>query len=122
MDVQKIKTAVKENYKVALYVIAGFVLLYGIIYITTRKPQMPAEYKTTIDSLVIKNKELEQQQKQLDSTIQTYKARVEQVDTRINNIKEKTTIVKEYYHEQIQTVSSYTPTQLDSFFKARYDY
>jgi len=31
-------------------------------------------------------------------------------------------IIKEYYHEVSQQVNNYTPTELDSFFKARYNY
>jgi len=104
------------------YVIVGLFLLYGIIWIATRKPQIPADIKATIDSLTNANKVLIEHQKQIDSTIRVYEAEVKQVDYQIDNIKEKTTIIKEYYHEQSQQVNNYTPTELDSFFKARYNY
>ena len=104
------------------YVIVGLFLLYGIIWIATRKPQMPANIKATIDSLTNINKQLIEHQKQIDSTINVYEAEVKQVDYQIDNIKEKTTIIKEYYHEVNQQVNNYTPTELDSFFKARYNY
>lgn len=121
-QVATIATNIKNNYKAILITIASFILLYGIIYIATRKPQMPANLQTTIDSLTAANKLLIEHQKQIDSTITVYEAEVKQVDTRIDNVKEKTTIIKEYYHEQSQQVDTYTPTELDSFFKARYDY
>ena len=104
------------------YVIVGLFLLYGIIWVATRKPQIPADIKATIDSLTNANKILIEHQKQIDSTIRVYEAEVKQVDHQIDNIKEKTTIIKEYYHEQSQQVNNYTPTELDSFFKARYNY
>jgi hypothetical protein len=104
------------------YVIVGLFLLYGIIWVATRKPQIPADIKATIDSLTNINKALIEHQKQIDSTIHVYEAEVKQVDNQIDNIKEKTTIIKEYYHEQSQQVNNYTPTELDSFFKARYNY
>jgi len=104
------------------YVIVGLFLLYGIIWIATRKPQIPANIKATIDSLTNINKQLIEHQKQIDSTIHVYEAEVKQVDYAIDHIKEKTTIIKEYYHEQSQQVNNYTPTELDSFFKARYNY
>jgi hypothetical protein len=104
------------------YVIVGLFLLYGVIWIATRKPQMPANLKATIDSLTNVNKILIEHQKQIDSTIHVYEAEVKQVDYQINNIKEKTTIIKEYFHEVSQQVDHYTPTELDSFFKARYNY
>ena len=121
-QVATIATNIKNNYKAILITIASFILLYGIIYIATRKPQMPANLQTTIDSLTAANKLLIEHQKQIDSTITVYEAEVKQVDTRIDNVKEKTTIIKEYYHEQSQQVDTYTPTELDSFFKARYNY
>jgi prefoldin subunit 5 len=68
------------------------------------------------------NKELVNRQNKIDSTIEVYEQKVDQVDFQIDNIKEKTTIVREYYHEVGQQAGKYTPTQVDSFFKARYNY
>ena len=104
------------------YVIVGLFLLYGVIWIATRKPQIPADLKATIDSLNNTNKALIVMQKQIDSNIHVYEAEVKQIDHQIDNIKEKTTIIKEYFHEVSQQVDTYTPTELDSFFKARYNY
>ena len=112
----------KINYKLIAYIILGIIAVYGIILIATRKPQMPADIKATIDSLTNVNKQLIEHQKQIDSTIHVYEAEVKQVDYQINNIKEKTTIIKEYYHEISQQVDNYTPTELDLFFKSRYNY
>ena len=105
-----------------LYVIVGILLLFSIIWLSVRQPQMPKEYKDAIDALNKANKELVERQKQIDSTIKVYETEVKQVDYQIDNIKEKTTIIKEYYHEQSVAASNYTPTQVDSFFKNRYNY
>ena len=113
---------VKKNYKTILYVIGGVLFLYIFILVTTRKPQMSADIKATIDSLTAANKELLEKQKQIDSTITIYETKVNEVDFQIDNIKEKTTIVREYYHEVGQQAGKYTPTQIDSFFKSRYNY
>lgn len=83
---------------------------------------MPAELQATIDSLTNVNKTLVERQKQIDSTIQLYETQVKEVDNKIDHIKEKTTVIREYYHEQSQAASSYTPNQIDSFFKQRYGY
>jgi len=122
---QEITTFVNENKgkaKIGLYVIGGLIVLFGIIWLTTRQPQMPDDIKATIDSLTNVNKQLIEHQKQIDSTINAYEAEVDKVDFEINNIKEKTTIVREYYHEVSNQTSHYTPTQIDSFFKKRYNY
>jgi hypothetical protein len=104
------------------YTIIGLFLLYGIIWIFTRKPQMPIEYKTAIDSLTKANAILIEQQKRLDSNIKVYETKVEKIDFELNNIKEKTTIVKEFHHEIIERVGHYDSKQIDSFFKSRYNY
>ena len=112
----------KSKGKIGLYIIGGLLVLFGLLWITTRKPQMPADVKATIDSLTNINKQLIEHQKQIDSTIDAYKAEVKQVDNQIDHIKEKTTIIREYYHEVSQQTEQYTPTQIDSFFKNRYQY
>ena len=112
----------KSKGKIGLYIIGGLLVLFGLLWITTRKPQMPADIKATIDSLTNINKQLIEHQKQIDSTIDAYKAEVKQVDNQIDHIKEKTTIIREYYHEVSQQTEQYTPTQVDSFFKDRYKY
>ena len=121
LDVEFIKKN-EPKIKLGLYVVVGLLFLLGIIWITTRKPQIPADIKATIDSLTNVNKQLIEHQKQIDSTITVYETEVKQVDFQIDNIKEKTTIIREYYHEAGKQADKYTPTQVDSFFKKRYNY
>jgi hypothetical protein len=108
--------------KQIIYVIVGLFLLYGIIWITTREPQIPVDYKAAIDSLNKVNALLIEKQNQLDSTIRVYESEVKAIDTKISNIKEKTTVIKEYYHEMSQQTSHYNAVQVDSFFKSKYGY
>jgi hypothetical protein len=75
-----------------------------------------------IDSLEQANNALYEQILRYDSINEVLEAKVYEVDTKIGNIKEKTTIIKEYYKDKNQGVAKYTPTQLDSFFKNRYNY
>jgi len=112
----------KDLFRYWLYGAVGLFTLYGFIFIISLKPKMPAEIKAQIDSLNAVNKQLTERQKQIDSTIADYKEEVNQIDNKVNNIKEKTTIVREYYREVGQQATQYTPTQIDSFFKSRYNY
>lgn len=121
LDVELIKKN-ESKIKLGLYVAAGLLFLYLFILVITREPQIPADIKATIDSLTAANKELLEKQKQIDSAIAIYETKVNEVDFQIDNIKEKTTIVREYYHEIGQQAGKYTPTQVDSFFKSRYNY
>jgi predicted RNase H-like nuclease (RuvC/YqgF family) len=75
-----------------------------------------------IDSLEKVNIALQQQITKYDSINAALESRVHDVDNKIGNIKEKTTIIKEYYRDKKQETSKYTPTQLDSFFRDRYNY
>ncbi len=100
----------------------SLVALYYIILLATRKPQLPAEVKAQLDSLNRVTQQLQANQVKYDSTIHSQEEIIEGLDTHINTIKEKTVIIKEFYHEQSQAASKYTPTQIDSFFKARYGY
>ena len=122
---QEITTFVNENKgkaKIGLYIIGGLIVLFGIIWLTTRQPQIPADIKATIDSLTNVNKQLIEHQKQIDSTINVYEAEVDKVDYELDHIKEKTTIIREFYHEESKKADKYTPTQVDSFLKSRYNY
>jgi len=112
----------KDLFRYWVYVVAAVFALYSFILLFTPKPQIPANIKATLDSLTAVNQQLIEHQKQIDSTIADYKEEVNQIDNRVNNIKEKTTIVREYYREVGQQVTQYTPTQIDSFFKSRYNY
>lgn len=108
--------------KIALYILVGLVVMYGMIYIFTPKPQIPTEYKNALDSLAKENAALRDKQKQVDSAISSYQSQIFDLDYAIGNIKTKETVIKEYYHEVSNKVGEYTPTQVDSFFKARYNY
>ncbi len=123
--IQTLKLMVKRNSKTIgklFIVIGGVIFLYLFILLVTSKQGMPADIKATIDSLTAVNKQLIEHQQQIDSTINVYEAEVDQIDFQVDNIKEKTTIIREYYHEVGQQAEQYTPTQVDSFFKARYGY
>lgn len=113
---------VKTNYKKILYAVAIILALYYIPRIIIRESQMPKEMKATIDSLTKANAAYQQKQNQLSESIDSFKTKVNKVDFEINSIKEKTTIVKEYHHEIIQQVDHYTTTDIDQFFKTRYNY
>lgn len=90
--------------------------------ISSNKSSMPIDLKAKIDSLSQLDKQFTIQQRRLDSSIHIDEEYVKNLDIKIGNIKEKITIVREYYHEVSQATSKYTPTQVDSFFKARYNY
>jgi cob(I)alamin adenosyltransferase len=104
------------------YVIIALTFVYLIVVLATRKPQMPIEYKQALDSLNKANAALQQKQEQLDSAIDNYQTQIFDLDYKVSNIKEKTTVVKEYYHEISKETQSYNTTQVDSFLRNRFNY
>lgn len=112
----------KQYIKPSIIAIAILVALYTISVFITTEPKMPAEYKQAIDSLNKMNSVLIEKQKSLDSLVRAYEKEVQSIDTKIGNIKEKTTVIKEYYHEISQQTTHYNADQIDSFFKSKYDY
>jgi hypothetical protein len=112
----------QSNIKLVLIVLVSLVAMYWMIRLFTPKSQMPAEYKVQLDMLNKSNSDLVAKQKQIDSIIAVYNGKISELDIKISGIKEKTTIIKEYYHEVSQAADRFTPSQVDSFFKKRYNY
>jgi vacuolar-type H+-ATPase subunit I/STV1 len=112
----------KTKYKTIAAVIAGIFLLYWVVFVLTPKVSMNADEKVKIDSLNTVIKDIYKDQQKLDSNIEGYNKKIDEVDYNINNIKGQKTIIKEIYHEKINSVDTYTDRELDSFFSARYHY
>jgi hypothetical protein len=108
--------------KIALYVIGGLITMYLMIYVFTPKQEIPLEYKHALDSLNRANAELVAKQKQIDSAIVSYQKQIFDLDYAISNIQTKKTEIINHYQILGDKVGNYKPTQVDSFFKARYNY
>lgn len=109
-------------FKIIQYIAVVIVILYFLIQLLTIKKEISVDFKAQLDSLQKVTVTLQKQQKSYDSTLLIEQEKIKELDYQIDNVKEKTTIIKEYYHEQSKAADSYTPTQLDSFFAKRYGY
>ena len=109
-------------FKIIQYIAVVIVLLYFAIQLLTTNKEISSNFKAQLDSLQKVTVTLQKQQKSYDSTILIEQEKIKELDYQIDNVKEKTTRIKEYYHEQSKAADSYTPTQLDSFFAKRYGY
>jgi uncharacterized protein YxeA len=76
--------------------------------------------KYQIDSLNNVVNTLETNQLVQDSVIKNYQTQVVKLDRDIDAAKYKITNLKHEYSTKIQTVSVYTPNELDKFFADRY--
>ena len=108
--------------KIIQYIAVVIIVLYFAIQLLTTNREISINFKAQLDSLQKVTITLQKQQKSYDSTLLIEQEKIKELDYQIDNAKEKTTIIKEYYHEQSKAADSYTPTQLDSFFAKRYGY
>lgn len=108
--------------KIIQYITIVIIVLYFAIQLFTTNREISSDFKAQLDSLQKVTVTLQKQQKSYDSTLSIEQEKIKELDYQIDNVKEKTTIIKEYYHEQSKAADSYTPTQLDSFFAKRYGY
>jgi hypothetical protein len=124
MEEKTEKKPFMKRIKPVLYIIGILLIIYYIAPIFTGgdKFKENTEVLKAIDSLKQETIKLEQHQAYLDSLSQEYELKIVDVDDRISNIKSGTTIIKEYHHDRIKNSTNYNSTQVDSFFKDRYNY
>ena len=102
--------------------IVSLVGLYFFILLVTPKPELPADIKIELQRLNRLTDSLRANQAKYDSSIKLQERKDQELNLKIDNIKEKTTIIREYYHERVEAANAYTPSQVDSFLRKRYSY
>lgn len=111
---------VVKNYKMLLAVLFSLFVLYWMMFVLTPKMNMSVEEKAKIDSLNVLIMEMNKNQQLLDDKIDEINEEIVEVDKDLDKIKDKKTVVKEIYHEKINSVSNFTEPELDGFFSDRY--
>jgi ATP-binding cassette subfamily B protein len=61
-------------------------------------------------------------EQELEEAIGTYEIELHSINSDVNALEDKKTEINNYYGEMNKKATEYTPTQVDSFFKARYLY
>jgi vacuolar-type H+-ATPase subunit I/STV1 len=82
---------------------------------------MSASQKQQLDSLNVVINKLHEDNLKLEGKISEFNEEIKEVDNHIGKIKGQKTIVKEIYHEKINSVDKLTVRELDSFFTDRYN-
>jgi hypothetical protein len=116
-----------NNIKNISLIIVGVIVLFIIAqFLCIKKdvPNMDTSYKLihTIDSLNAENAKLKLQAKSYDSIITMYKIQISMLDSQIVLNQSKFDTAKEKAGNKSNKVKSYTLSQVDSFFKDRYNY
>jgi hypothetical protein len=111
-----------------IFAVVGIVIvmILGMLAIRDgdKKPVSPKDefIQQTIDTAAKANVELQAKQATLDSIAHSIDDKLNLLDEKVSKVKNKETIIREYYHERISQPGKYTPQQVDSFFKDRYNY
>ena len=120
--VKNIFDFISKHFWTILKVLFGIFVLYYIIFFLTPNVQMSSQQKQQIDSLNQLVKKLHEDNLRLENKITNFESEIVDIDNNIQNIKGQKTIIKEYYHEKINSVDKLTLVELDSFFSKRYNY
>lgn len=110
--------------KKIIYVILGLILLYFVVRLATRKEkfQENKELINKIDSLQKISTQLKEEQQKITERDSVFNESIINIDDKISNVQGEKVIIREYYNNQTQSVKKYKPSQVDSFFKERYNY
>lgn len=118
----KILNFIKNNFGTIIKICFGVFLFYWLVFFLTPKITLSEIEKNKLDSLNNNIAELYRAQLVLDSNIAVFNQQIEKVDEDITVVKNEKTIIREIYHEKINSVSNYSDAELDSFFAKRYGY
>lgn len=99
-----------------------FICIFFAIRILTPKPTIPLDLKYRIDSLSKANLDLKNQVSIRDSSIAFYKDSIITLNDKYDSIDDVKTNISKQYQKINSKIGKYTSTQVDSFFKQRYNY
>jgi hypothetical protein len=110
-----------KYFLIGLGVFIGIIVLLNIVI---PKPKMSdtSDIENKIKALDRINLELIKKQTVLDSVDAEYRARIEDIETRLMDIGQSKIIVQKIYSDRIQKSKQSTPSDLDTFFRDRYKY
>jgi hypothetical protein len=111
---------IKSNLLTILKIITAVLVVYWIFFILTPSVKMSAESKAKIDSLNANIIRYEEENKKIDTIIDRYNTEIHKIENLISNIKQEKTIIKEFYHETIISIDTFSSSQIDGFFTKRY--
>ena len=115
------KQFILKYFREILLVIMAIALIFLLIKIFTPPPKNDLlDYK--LNQLDLKIKDLKDKQKQLGDSISFYKREIELRDENIKNIRIERKTVNNYYDIKDREIPGYTPEQIDSSLRKRYNY
>jgi hypothetical protein len=102
-------------------------LIYWIFFILTPSLNSSSKTKEEVESLKLMMTTLDEYIKQeqnkkseIDNNIQSINKEIRKIDSSVLKLKNQKIIIKEYYHEKINSVDTFSDDEIDKFLSDRY--
>lgn len=113
--------------KNGLIIAAIAFLFYWILFILTPSLNSSSKTKEEIESLKLMMttldeyiKQEENKKSEIDNNIQSINQEIIKIDNSVSKLKNQKIIIKEYYHEKINSVDTFSDDEIDKFLSDRY--
>jgi hypothetical protein len=107
---------------IGLGIVIGIIILINVLTPKVTLPQNTQDLQKKIEDLEANNLELIKKQIELDSLTADYDARIEDIEARLTDVGTSRVIIQKVYSDKITKSRTSTPSDLDTFFKQRYNY
>ena len=111
-----------KYFLIGVGIVIGIVILVAIFTPKVTLPQDTIEMQKKIDDLEKNNLELIKKQIEFDSASADYEQRIQDLELKISDVGASKVIIQKVYSDKIRKSRSSTPSDLDTFFKKRYNY
>lgn len=111
-----------KYFLIGVGVILGIVILVNIFTPKITLPQDTENYQKKLEDLEKNNLELIKKQIELDSLAANYDKRISDIETRLEDVGQSKIIIQKIYNDKINKSKTASPSDLDTFFKQRYNY
>ena len=111
-----------KYFLIGIGVVIGVVILVKIMTPKVVLPQEETELVKKLEDLEKNNLELIKKQIEIDSINVSYEERIQELETKIMDVGQSRVIIQKIYSDKIQKSKKSTPSEVDSFFKQRYNY
>ena len=113
---------VKKYWKHFVAIVLAIVLLYGIVYMATPKPQMSELDKYKLEQLDQNIQKLQKLQQSLNDSISSYQQKICEIDDKIGKIKVERKEVNNFYTQKKEEIKNADKKQIDSLLRSRYNF
>ena len=107
---------------IGLGIVIGVIILVNVLTPKVVLPQDTKELQKKIEDLEANNLELIKKQIEFDSLTVQYDARIEEIEARLTDVGTSRVVIQKIYSDKITKSKTSTPSDLDTFFKQRYNY